>query len=185
MENPLCETVYKGTRIKALVGDITRIKADAVVNPANSLMVMGGGVAGVLKRIGGRIIEDEALKFAPVPVGKAIVTSAGRLRAKFVIHAPTMEKPAMKIKSYNAYKAVYAALTKAFDLSLKSIVFPGMGTGVGGLDPREAADAMIKAIKEFLDMLPGSVEEIIIVDVNPDIPRSICKSIKKYMVRQD
>jgi len=53
-------------------------------------MIMGDGVAGAIKRRGGKIIEDEARRHAPVPTGKAVITTAGRLKAKYVIHAPTM-----------------------------------------------------------------------------------------------
>ncbi len=167
--------------MKIMWGDITRISADAIVNPANSLMIMGGGVAGVLKRVGGDIIEYEARKYAPVPVGKAVVTPGGLLKAKYVIHAPKMEKPAMRIKPENAYHATFAALTKAFDLTLKTIAFPGMGTGVGGLSPESAGMEMIRAIKEFLDMIPGSFKEIIIIDVNKEIPETICRILGKTM----
>ena len=68
--------VYRGVNIVVLIGDITKQKVDAIVNPANSLMIMGGGVAGAIKRAGGKEIEDEAMKHAPVAVGNAIATGA-------------------------------------------------------------------------------------------------------------
>jgi len=173
----LCESIYKGTRIKCIVGDITSIEVDAIVNPANSLMLMGGGVAGVLKRRGGSEIEREARKYAPVEIGKAVVTPAGRLKAKYIIHSPTMEKPAMRISSENAYKATRAALIKGIDLTISKIAFPGMGTGVGGLSPSEAAKAMLRAIREILDMIPGCFDEIIIVDINKEVPEALCKEL--------
>lgn len=64
--------------IRVVVGDITDFNGDAVVNPANSFMIMGGGVAGAIKRIGGGQIKAEARKCAPLPVGKAVVTGAGK-----------------------------------------------------------------------------------------------------------
>jgi len=64
-------------------GDLTKVEAHAICNPANSLLYMGGGAAGALKRAGGEEIEREALKQAPVPVGKAVATTAGRLRARW------------------------------------------------------------------------------------------------------
>lgn len=76
---------YKNVKISVITGDITRLEVDAIVNPANSMLIMGGGVAGAIKRVGGKEIEDEALKYAPVPVGKAIATKAGKLKAKYVI----------------------------------------------------------------------------------------------------
>ena len=71
--------------------DITTMAVDAVVNPANSLGIMGGGVAGALSRRGGPSIQREAMSLAPIAVGAAVVTNAGHLYAKRVIHAPTME----------------------------------------------------------------------------------------------
>lgn len=177
----VCRIEYKGTIIKGVKGDITSLEVDAIVNPANSYMVMGGGLAGVLKRKGGEIIEHEARKFAPVPVGKAIVTIAGDLKAKYIIHAPTMEKPAMRIKPENAYKATFAALTKAFELSLNNLAIPGMGTGVGGLSPSEAGKAMARAIKEFIDLVPSSLKEILIVDLKTEIPLIVCRFLQNMM----
>ncbi|ADI31516.1 Appr-1-p processing domain protein [Staphylothermus hellenicus DSM 12710] len=177
----ICKINYRGVVVRGVRGDITELDVEAIVNPANSSMLMGGGLAGVLKRKGGEIIENEAKKFAPVPVGKAVVTIAGALRAKYIIHAPTMEKPAMRIKPENAYKATFAALTKAFDLSLNKIAIPGMGTGVGGLSPSDAGKAMAKAIKEFLDLVPSGIKEILIVDLNPEIPRMVCRSLEEMI----
>ena len=63
-------------------GDITSLDADAIVNAANSALWMGGGVAGAIKRAGGQGIEDEAVRQAPIPVGEAVVTGAGSLKAR-------------------------------------------------------------------------------------------------------
>ncbi len=132
------------------LGDITKEVADALVNPANSMLYMGGGVAGALKRAGGREIEEEALKKAPVPVGNAIATTAGRLKAKFVIHSPTMPRPAMRTEERSIQRATKAALELTEALNLRSIVFPGMGTGVGGVPQSIAAQTMVKATEEHL-----------------------------------
>jgi len=128
-------------------GDITEEDVDAIVNPANSLMIMGGGVAGAIKRKGGEEIEREALKYAPVPVGKAIATSAGRLKAKYVIHAPTMERPAMRIDISNVKKAATAALLLASKMKLKSVAFPALGAGVGGVSIRDSITTILSTIK--------------------------------------
>ena len=80
----------KDCEIKIIKGDITELKVDAVVNAANNKLVMGGGVAGAIKKKGGRIIEDEAVKKGPIEIGGAVYTSAGNLSAKYVIHAATM-----------------------------------------------------------------------------------------------
>ena len=80
------ERTHKGVEIVAITGDITKQKVEAIVNPANSWMLMGGGAAGAIKRTGGKEIEDEAVKHAPVPVGKAIATGGGKLKAKYVMN---------------------------------------------------------------------------------------------------
>jgi len=74
-------------------GDITTLEVDAIINPANSYGYMGGGVAGAIKEIGGQEIETEAVAKAPIPIGSAVITTAGSLKAKHIIHAPTMEQP--------------------------------------------------------------------------------------------
>jgi O-acetyl-ADP-ribose deacetylase (regulator of RNase III) len=146
-------------------GDITVIDCDAVVNPANSYGYMGGGVAGAIKRIGGNEIEKEAVSKAPIPVGKAIATTAGTLPCKYVIHAPTMERPAMRIDVENVRLATKAALKLAEELQLQHIALPGMGTGVGGVLPREAAETMMNVAKNF----ENKFEKIILIDRNDEM----------------
>lgn len=132
------------------LGDITKVAADAIVNPANSRLIMGGGVAGAIKRVGGPEIEKGALQKGPIAVGDAVATNAGKLRAKHVIHAPTMPQPAMTTSTTNVEKATTAALRLAKQLRLESIAIPGMGTGVGGVPVHEAAETMINAIRRHL-----------------------------------
>jgi len=122
----LYECKCRGVEIKVMLGDITKVDVEAIVNPANSYMIMGGGVAGAIKRVGGVEIELEARKHAPIPVGEAIFTGAGKLKARYVIHAPTMERPAMKIGIENVRLAMRAALKCAESLGLRSIAFPGL-----------------------------------------------------------
>jgi Predicted phosphatase homologous to the C-terminal domain of histone macroH2A1 len=134
--------------IDVKLGDITEFNGDAIVNPANTLMIMGGGVAGAIKRKGGEIIELEAKKHAPVPIGEAVVTTAGNLKCRYVIHAPTVKYPGSRSSFEQVYEATKAALLKAKQHGLKSVAFPLMGAGVGGLKIEESVDAMIKAFEE-------------------------------------
>ena len=121
----------KNTEIKVVIGDITESRADAIVNAANNKLVMGGGVAGVIKKKGGKVIEEEALKKAPIEIGCAVFTSAGELAAKYVIHASTMgmDFKTDEIKIRNACKN---SLRLAAELKINSIVFPALGCGTGG-----------------------------------------------------
>jgi len=139
-----CWKLPNGVQLVVAEGDITRARVDAIVNPANSLMIMGGGVAGAIRRAGGEEIERE--EHAPVPVGRAVATTAGRLPARFVIHAPTMERPAMRIPLENAVAATRAALEEAARIGARSVAFPAMGAGVGGLRVRDVAREMAKVV---------------------------------------
>ena len=164
---------------RIIKGDITKVKVDAIVNPANSWMIMGGGVAGAIRRAGGQVIESEARKYAPVPVGEAKVTRAGRLPCKYVIHAPTMERPAMRTTIDKVRAAVRAALRAADNARAKSVAFPGMGTGVGGLDPRKAASAMVETIIEELPRL-SNVSEVLLVAFNEELYSAFVDAVLKF-----
>lgn len=126
-------------------GDITKLEVDAVVNAANNRLWMGGGVAGAIKWAGGKEIEEEAIKKGPIPVGEAVVTGAGSLKAKYVIHAAVMgtdlQTDAEKIKM-----ATRNALLRAEELGIKSIAFPALGTGVGGFPLDECARIMLMEV---------------------------------------
>lgn len=137
--------------IKVVVeeGDLTKKRVDAIVNPANSFGHMGGGVAGVIRRVGGSQIEEEAMKQAPIPIGKAVLTTAGTLPCKRVIHAPTMTRPAERATVAVVREATEGALRCAEEAGFSSIAFPGMGTGVGRLPLEVAAKTMVEAIRAF------------------------------------
>ncbi|MEA1904456.1 MAG: macro domain-containing protein [Candidatus Hadarchaeota archaeon] len=157
-----------GLTVEVKRSDLTKENADAICNPANSLMYMGGGAAGALKRAGGEEIEREALGQAPVPVGKAIATTAGKLRARWVVHAPTMERPAMRTTGEKVYLATRAALERAAGIGAKSIVIPGMGTGVGGVSYGDASRAMVKAIEGFSRVVK-SPRNVVLCDVGREM----------------
>lgn len=146
-------------------GDLTKISCDAIVNPANSYGYMGGGVAGAIKHVGGEEIEKEAVSKAPIPLGTAIFTKAGKLSCKFVIHAPTMKQPAQRINVENVRFAICAALDLGEKLQLKSIAIPGMGTGVGGVDVNSAAEVIVDIVKKY----DSKFEQIILIDRNDDM----------------
>lgn len=146
-------------------GDLTQIDCDAIVNPANSFGYMGGGVAGAIKRIGGIEIEKEAISKAPIEVGKAVATTAGTLTCKYVIHAPTMKQPAMKIGVENVKLATQAALELGVELNLKTIAIPGIGTGVGRVPVEDAAEVIVSLAKQF----ENKFEKIILIDRNEDM----------------
>ncbi|MBA7714315.1 hypothetical protein ES703_123334 [subsurface metagenome] len=133
--------------IEVYKGDITQLELDALVNAANNRLWMGGGVAGALKRAGGKEIEDEAVKKGPIPIGEAIVTAAGKLKAKYIIHAAVMGQD-LKTDAEKIRQATKNSLLRADELGIKSIVFPALGTGVGGFPLDECARIMISEVRQ-------------------------------------
>ena len=136
-------------KIEIKQGSILELDCDALVNPANSYGLMGGGLALAIKRSGCKIIEEEAAAKAPIEVGSAVATSAGLLKFKAIIHAPTMKQPAKLATKLNVALATRAALRLANSLNFRSLALPGMGIGVGKLAVEEAAEAMLKEILSF------------------------------------
>jgi O-acetyl-ADP-ribose deacetylase (regulator of RNase III) len=158
--------IYKGVEIETFLGDITKLEVDAIVNAANTRLIMGGGVAGAIKRAGGKEIEDEAISKGPIKIGEAVETKAGKLPAKWVIHSPTMQTD-FKTDETKIRLAIKAALKKADELGIKSVAFPALGTGVGGFSREKAAKIMIDEIKNHIDTGTG-IKLIILSDINKE-----------------
>lgn len=147
--SPLHEATIHRQRIVVGVGDITRLRIDCIVCPANSQGIMKGGLANTIRLEGGDEIEQEAISLAPVAIGRAVSTSSGTLPCRHVLHAPTMKNPVEQSSKNAVLRATKAALRRADRLSHYSIGFPGMGTGTGGMAHLEAARKMIEAIIGF------------------------------------
>jgi O-acetyl-ADP-ribose deacetylase (regulator of RNase III)/ADP-ribose pyrophosphatase YjhB (NUDIX family) len=150
----------KDTEIKIVQADITELEVGAIVNAANNKLVMGGGLAGAIKRKGGRSIEDEAVKKGPIKIGQALATSAGSLKAKYVIHAATMgmdfQTDEIKIRD-----SARSALKVAEELKVTSIAFPALGCGVGGFSLLAAAKIMAQEVFRHLRERSSCLKEII------------------------
>lgn len=134
------------TTLRLCRGNITELEADAIVNAANNRLWMGGGVAGAIKRKGGKEIEEEAVRKGPIPIGEAVVTGAGRLRAKHVIHAATMGQD-LATDERKVADATRNSLLRARELRLTSIAFPALGAGVGHLPLPQVARIMMAEVK--------------------------------------
>ena len=135
-------------KIEVCQGDITQLELDALVNAANNRLWMGGGVAGALKRAGGKEIEDEALAKGPISIGEAAVTGAGKLKAKYVIHAAVMGQD-LQTDAEKIRQATRNSLLRGDELGIKSIAFPALGTGVGGFSLNECARIMIGEVRQY------------------------------------
>jgi O-acetyl-ADP-ribose deacetylase (regulator of RNase III) len=137
------------SEISVVQGDIADQETDAIVNAANNHLWMGAGVAGAIKRKGGVQIEQEAMVQGPVEVGSAVMTSAGSLKAKRVIHAAVMGQN-LHTDADLIVRATRSSLTIAEQQGLSSLSFPALGTGVGGFSLHHCASLMIGATIDFL-----------------------------------
>ena len=127
-------------RIEILQGDLTEMNTDAIVNAANNDLQLGGGVAGAIRRKGGPKIQAECNEIGTIPIGGAAITTGGDLKARYVIHAASMElggrTDALTLRSSTAHSLRIAAQKK-----LKTIAFPAVGTGIAGFsDARMCGD---------------------------------------------
>ena len=130
--------------------------------------ILGSLLTGILAVL----IEVGLREFLPrhfsvsIAVGAAVVTTAGKLFAKQVIHAPTMEQPGMKVGVENVRRATRAALLAAARLGIEVLAIPGMGTGLGGVDPADAARAMVDELRAHRQPKPATVY---LVDIDDEI----------------
>jgi O-acetyl-ADP-ribose deacetylase (regulator of RNase III) len=136
-------------KISILEGDLTEMDVDAIVNAANNDLQLGGGVAGAIRRKGGESIQKECDAIGSIPIGGAAITAGGKLRARFVIHAASMqlggETSARALRSSTAH-----ALRIASERGLRSIAFPAVGTGIAGFPVPECAQIMLREVAEHL-----------------------------------
>jgi len=139
----------KETILEILKGDITQLAVDVIVNAAGETLKMGGGVAGAILRAGGYKIQEECDKLAPIKAGEAVITTAGKLKAKYVIHAvgPRWGEGEEERKLQNA---ILNSLKLADKNKLRSIAFPAISTGIFGCPKEWAASIMIKTVLDYL-----------------------------------
>lgn len=145
--------------------ELANLPVDAIVNPGNSRGIMGGGISAAIRLAGGDDIQAEAMDKAPIAVGAALVTHAGDLPAKHVIHVPTMEEPGEIIGVENIRRAARAALIAANANQFQVIGIPGMG-GIAGVPPEDAARAIVEELRAHRKSFP---ETIYLVDTDMDM----------------
>jgi O-acetyl-ADP-ribose deacetylase (regulator of RNase III) len=147
MEGPqtLATRTVGNIHLEAVEGDITDLEVDAVVNAANDHLWMGDGVAGAIKRRGGEEIEREAVSKGPVPVGSAVATGGGALRAGYVIHGAVMGQD-LRSDLATVALTTRSVFELALEMGLESLALPLFGTGVGGLGQDEVARVMVEEV---------------------------------------
>ncbi len=161
-------------------GDLTDWEVDAIVNAANSGLWMGAGVAGAIKRKGGVIIEEEAVRQGPVEAGEAVITTAGNLPATHVIHAAAMGQD-LKTDAQRIAQATRSSLALADKHKLTSIAFPALGTGVGGFPPAASAEAMLGAVISHLQAGTTSLRKIVFVLYQEEAGKAFTDTLKRLV----
>jgi O-acetyl-ADP-ribose deacetylase (regulator of RNase III) len=150
------------TRIVVRQGDLTESACEAIVNAANTNLMLGAGVAGAIRRKGGPQIQDECDRHGPIPLGEAAVTGGGQLKARYVIHAAGMH-PGGGVSEQSLRDSTRNSLRRATEKGIKSVAFPAIGTGVGGFPMDRCAQVMLEEIRDHLkrENLPERVEMVL------------------------
>jgi O-acetyl-ADP-ribose deacetylase len=136
-------------RIVIQQGDLTDMNTDAIVNAANNDLQLGGGVAGAIRRKGGQEIQRECDAIGSIPVGYAAITGGGKLKARHVIHAASMQLGG-RTTAANLRNSVAHSLRIAAERGLKTIAFPAVGTGIAGFPIEECASIMLQEATQHL-----------------------------------
>lgn len=161
------EVAIGKAKLSLILGDITKQNTGAIVNAANSSLMGGGGVDGAIHRAGGSAILEECKKIrttkGPLPAGKAVITTGGKLSARYVIHTVgpvwhggTHQEAEVLASAYRE------SLKLAVENGIKTISFPSISTGVYGYPVGEAATVALKTVTGFLRE-DTSIEEVVFV----------------------
>ncbi|MBU5426409.1 O-acetyl-ADP-ribose deacetylase [Tissierella pigra] len=144
--------IYKDTTINVLLGDITEVKVDAIVNAANNTLLGGGGVDGAIHRVGGKTILEQCKKIGGCPTGEARITTAGNLPSNYIIHTVgPIYKDGDSREERLLYEAYYNSLLLAEEYNIKSIAFPSISTGAYEYPIEKAMKVAVRAIMDFID----------------------------------
>lgn len=170
--------------IEVLSGDITKIKADAIVNAANTSLMGGGGVDGAIHRAGGPEILEACRKIVArqggCKTGEAVVTTAGRLPANYVIHTVGPVWNGGQKKEAETLRACYIhSLERAVEHQCQSIAFPGISTGIYGYPKEEAAAIAVTAVMHFLEQV-STIKNVLFVCFDAEYEQYIRQACSRY-----
>jgi len=168
MANQAIEATINQAKLRIIQGDITKQSTDAIVNAANPSLMGGGGVDGAIHQAGGPAILDECkqivAKQGRLPTGKAVMTTGGNLKAKYVIHTVgpiwhggNKGEPELLASAY------HESLKLAAKNNLNSISFPSISTGAYGYPVNQASKVAIDAVTTFLSQSTTSLKEVVFV----------------------
>ena len=165
--------------VEVIEADITDMQTDAIVNAANAQLVLGGGVAGAIRKKGGPKIQQECDKIGGTFVGGAAITTAGNLKAKYVIHAVGPHKGEGS-EDEKLKNATLNSLKLADENNLESISFPAISTGIFGFPIKRCAEIMLKTTADYLKS-KTSIEKVIFCLFSKDDYEVFISELKKYI----
>jgi O-acetyl-ADP-ribose deacetylase len=157
----------EGKRLIVVQGDITTMEVDAIVNAANSSLLGGGGVDGAIHRKAGPALLEECMKVRArqggCKTGEAVITGAGKLPARFVIHAvgPRWSETGKELDRLLA-DAYANSLRLAVENGVRTIAFPNISTGIYGFPKKLAAEIAVGTVREFLEGHSGIVQVVFV-----------------------
>lgn len=154
------EITVQGKKIRLVQGDLTELDVDAIVNAANARLVLGGGVAGAIRSKGGPSIQEECSRIGGTTVGQAVITGAGNLKARHVIHA-VGPRYGEGDEDEKLRQATLNSLLRAAENRLRSIAFPAVSTGIFGFPKERCADIMLNTVRDHLVEADSSLEEVV------------------------
>lgn len=140
-------------------GDITDFEGDALVNAANTRLILGAGVAGAIRKKGGSSIQEECNSIGSIDLGEAAITSGGLLKVRYVIHGASMHLGGRTTES-SLRKTVVNCLLRGVECKSKTIAFPAIGTGIAGFPLEMCANIMLEEIEKFLNLKNHNYESI-------------------------
>jgi O-acetyl-ADP-ribose deacetylase (regulator of RNase III) len=176
------EKIVSGTALRTIVGDITTLEIDAIVNAANSSLMGGGGVDGAIHRAGGPSILEECKQIIAsigrLPTGEAVITSAGNMPSKYVIHTVgpvwrggRSDEPELLENCYRN------CLMLAMERGIRAIAFPSISTGVYGYPVQLAAGVAVKTVVGFVEANPDKLNEVIFCGFDAGTEREYARAL--------
>jgi O-acetyl-ADP-ribose deacetylase (regulator of RNase III) len=168
VKNMSTELVIDQTKMSLIQGDITKQETDAIVNAANPSLMGGGGVDGAIHRVGGKAILEACKEIVKrqggLPMGKAVITTGGNLKVKYVIHTVgPIWHGGRKNEAKLLTSAYQESLKLASEHNLASISFPSISTGAYGYPVEDASEVAINAVRSFIKAESTSLKAVIIV----------------------
>ena len=178
------EVRIEETKLKTITADITTLRVDAIVNAANSSLMGGGGVDGAIHRAGGPEILEECKKIIEkigrLPTGEAVITTAGKMPSKHVIHTVGPVWHGGNGNERQLLKNAYInSLKVAVDEEIKTIAFPSISTGVYGYPVEYASREAVGSVIEFVKQYPGKLEEIIFCGFDSATENQYAKALEE------